>query len=202
MLAFAETSLAQTRELDWGQLLTLAVFILIPLLGTLGKKLREGFDKKKEASSQAAPPGRSQKPRPRVPGQRPGPPERVRPASRSKAPPRRPRAKPVVPGSAQPRRPARRAVAPVSARRVAQPRPARPDSAVAAREREARMAVAEQIHSMAQEQVSEPEVMLAKVVEDEHASDWTRSLNRDELRRAMVLSEILRPPIALRNPQE
>lgn len=209
------TTLAQFDFDRWESIIAVLVLVLLPLLGSLGKVLRKRSGQEPGAGDEdevlgeeiiLLPPKAA---RPSAPAARPlhpptaGPPVRPRLERPPLWPPPRPR----------PARPARPAPPPLPARPVRPPvRPA-VSGELAPTPSQARPEL--RPGEMSRDSLAREFVRPTRLVDAVRAGESARRaahqaplervvvlgrLDRDELRKAVILSEVLRPPLALRTP--
>jgi hypothetical protein len=206
------TTLAQFDLDRWGDIIAVLVIVLIPLLGSLGKVLRkrsgpeEGADEEDETLGEEIillPPRETRRP---APPARPLPPRGREPPLHRRldrplaSPPLRPRpARPVPP--APPARPVAPLVRPTVPRGVARvPPSARPERRPPELSRKPialepiEQAALADIHGAVAHLRAGARPTIPKGIA------FLGRLDRDELRKAIILSELLRPPLALRSP--
>ncbi len=201
------TNMIAQEDSGWSNLLYLLVFVIVPALKALGTKLREKFGKETPEGLKDLP---TSKPpmRPRsirtssVPGERTRrsakadrPVTRVSPRMAQPAPARRD-AQPVRTGDAPSRM---QPTPPPRARPVARRRPSKVARPAAAATR-APVPESKPIHTIQRMMNQEAEQRLAqRRAERPRASLLPKRLDREALRRAVILSEILQPPLGLRD---
>ncbi len=209
----------------WGGLIYLLIVVVFPLLSKLGDKIRDWSGNKKTADGDEAEGEKSStakttaqplpsgvvsmaKPRPQSVDSPPVPPVKVSPREprprrvkpirppQEAAPahtvsrPEIPRAKPVRPPSSRP---------PVAPQAKVAPKPMAPRATPTSRERTRRLRAAGEIASAAERRTAERRSGERQTIDhDRSRSLLPRKLNKTALRQAIVLSEILGPPLALR----
>ena len=192
-MAFDTVSLIAQEEDGWGRMLYLLLFLVLPMLNKFGEKIRNWAAAKEEAKNAESPsPAKTPKgvarelqPAPRIvmKGELPAP-----PARRAKVPVAR------VPQAAAPRSPASpsRLPSPVQARRV-RPKKTRAKSArsPAPDARAQRMAAARNL-------ARETSIAIPPQGPVNPPAPLFGRLDPQSLRSVVVLSEILKPPLALR----
>jgi hypothetical protein len=201
-------TLAQFDMDHWENILAVLVLVLLPLLGSLGKLLRkrsglgEGAEEEDETLGEEIillPPQTTGRP---VPPARPLPPTGVGPPIHRRldrppvSPPRRPRPARLTPPP-PPARPVRPAVSrnlgPIPPRMRQEHRPAEVSRESLALESIDRASLVD-VHRVVAH-------ILAGARRTSPAGiTFLGRLDRDELRKAIILSEVLRPPLALRSP--
>ncbi|MCH7527890.1 MAG: hypothetical protein IID39_10680 [Planctomycetes bacterium] len=201
------TNMIAQEDRGWGNLLYLLIFFILPALKALGTKLREKFGKETPEDLKDLPTSKPpMMPRPvrtsSVRGERTRRPATTdRPVARvsprmAQPVPARPDAQPVRTGDAPSRI---QPTPPPRARPVARRRPSKVARPVAA---ETRTPVPESkpIHTIQRIMKEEAQQRLAESrAEKPRASLLPKHLDREALRRAVILSEILQPPLGLRD---
>lgn len=201
------TNMIAQEDRGWGNLLYLLVFVIVPVLKGLGAKLREKFGKETAEGVKDLPSSKPLKQlRPMqtssTPGERTGrtattdrPVARVSPRMAQSAP-ARPDAQPVRTGDAPSRM---QPTPPPRARPVARRRPSKVARPAAAGAR-APVPESKPIHTIQRMMNQEVQQRSAESrAERPRASLLPKRLDREALRRAVILSEILQPPLGLRD---
>lgn len=196
MIALLCVDFIAQEDSPWGSWVYLLFFIVLPFLKSLGEKLRKKFGPKTpDSDTELADPQQTRQ-------HRPVPPDTVRQLRPSqtlepqRAPSRTPpmTARPVAAGRVRRARPAQQrpspSVQPQRSKRAARTKPAKPKT----------RPLAPEIHSIdltmqqddAERQAREHQTKRRRPLLPKH-------LDTSELRRAIILSEILQPPLALRD---